>query len=1055
MNDFIDLTNDDPEPVQVAANNSASDSIVFEPARPAVSAPPAPQPIVQRRSIKRERQEAQYRALVQSLNSDEAHRLQKCYQALQDEKADIMVRRRALQRTAEKPVLSATSAREKAMLDAALLTFGQWVDLVRDGKVRGVDIEKMRSNGVRLANGLRSRIESLRSEEALSKLHAETNERFQQSISTDRSYLDARANSLVTPVSTTTKSKYQPDINPPNSNAEIFKRALSDAFNPGLLPDGTRLPTLARSTNGTVQDRHPLSAHTFNDLFDSDDGDDYGNYGGDDTNLINEAYEHMVDLAMQDAKPLDMPPQMHVHELEHQKQGLGWLVRAEKGSNKGGILADDMGLGKTVQTIALMYANRPDSLTTPDKKLVLIVCPVALIETWSQELKNRVKPPYRLRVYVHHRGTTGRLIVRSKELSNYDVVICTYQALVFEYKALELSNQHKTHGPHPLYDVHWHRVVLDEAHKIKNRMSKASIACAALKSEYRLALTGTPMQNKVCELFSLIRFLRIEPYWRDYTRFKHDLPVEKMDRRNLDTRGRKLATLLSAIMLRRCKDTVINGKKIIDNLPKKTVYDVYLSMEGKEKKDYDFHQKRVSEGVLDDPEMGYSHILSLILMLRMRANHPKLPKISRTLREKTKVLGRNKESREKIKQAIAFSKNLPSSLFEDTDRVCAFCSSNCAVTADTYVTNKCLHYACVQCETQQTENINEGLERVVCPQCNSTVAKFYSLELLEIIIEMPPESTPEDVLEAVIEAQTPRAELERQETLEREEQLKALQTTTIEEEDLLSDNSDWDLDFLDDPSISQSSDASQPRRTNILKLMKDSTTKYKIDDQEVLKGDPLYKRIDIDEIARLFPARNIFQAWESSVKVDGCMQLLNFILRVSPAEKVIVFTSFTSLIHVLTIPLDAAQVPYLMYTGAMTIDDRNDALRSFKTGRSRILLTSLHAGNVGLTLTEANHVILMEPFWNPYVEEQAQDRVYRIGQSRDVSIYRMRVQDTIEDRIVELQEKKRSIIESALDPNIKISNRQLSRSDLLYALGAVRRPRPPPPRPPANPAIRF
>jgi len=131
-------------------------------------------------------------------------------------------------------------------------------------------------------------------------------------------------------------------------------------------------------------------------------------------------------------------------------------------------------------------------------------------------------------------------------------------------------------------------------------------------------------------------------------------------------------------------------------------------------------------------------------------------------------------------------------------------------------------------------------------------------------------------------------------------------------------------------------------------------------------------------------------------------------------------------------------IPYEEYTGRMGIQDRDEALDRFKNGRCKLLLTSLKAGNVGLTLTQANRVIIMEPFWNPYIEDQAQDRVYRIGQAREVTIYQLYVKDTVEDRIGKLQDKKREIIESALDNSTKTRTSGLSRSDIMFALGLRR-----------------
>jgi SNF2 family DNA or RNA helicase len=126
----------------------------------------------------------------------------------------------------------------------------------------------------------------------------------------------------------------------------------------------------------------------------------------------------------------------------------------------------------------------------------------------------------------------------------------------------------------------------------------------------------------------------------------------------------------------------------------------------------------------------------------------------------------------------------------------------------------------------------------------------------------------------------------------------------------------------------------------------------------------------------------------------------------------------------------------LLYVGSMNATARNETVKEFyRNENKRVLLISMKAGNVGLTLTCANHVIIMDPFWNPYVEEQAQDRAYRIGQFRPVKIYRILVKDSVEDRIMELQKKKKELIESALDEKGRNHVSGLNREEIGHLFG--------------------
>ena len=117
----------------------------------------------------------------------------------------------------------------------------------------------------------------------------------------------------------------------------------------------------------------------------------------------------------------------------------------------------------------------------------------------------------------------------------------------------------------------------------------------------------------------------------------------------------------------------------------------------------------------------------------------------------------------------------------------------------------------------------------------------------------------------------------------------------------------------------------------------------------------------------------------------------------------------------------------------MSSVQRNHAVIEFADNPDvRILLVSLKAGNSGLNLTAASQVILFDPFWNPYIEEQAIDRAHRIGQRLPVQVHRVLVPNTVEDRIIELQEKKRAIIEGALDENAAREVGRLGERELAY-----------------------
>ena len=163
------------------------------------------------------------------------------------------------------------------------------------------------------------------------------------------------------------------------------------------------------------------------------------------------------------------------------------------------------------------------------------------------------------------------------------------------------------------------------------------------------------------------------------------------------------------------------------------------------------------------------------------------------------------------------------------------------------------------------------------------------------------------------------------------------------------------------------------------------------------------------------------------------MQILHEIQENDPTEKTIIFSQFTSLLDLLEVPLSNEKWSYERYDGSMKANDRADAVSDFmEKAECKVMLISLKAGNAGLNLNKASQVIILDPFWNPFVEDQAIDRAHRIMQQRRVHVHRILVENTVEDRIIALQEKKRELISTALDENAGRSISRLGERELAY-----------------------
>lgn len=173
--------------------------------------------------------------------------------------------------------------------------------------------------------------------------------------------------------------------------------------------------------------------------------------------------------------------------------------------------------------------------------------------------------------------------------------------------------------------------------------------------------------------------------------------------------------------------------------------------------------------------------------------------------------------------------------------------------------------------------------------------------------------------------------------------------------------------------------------------------------------------------------------WISSSKIDKALEIVRTIQERGEGEKIIISSQFTAFLDLVEVPLARRSWSYRRYDGSMKPADRHAAVVDFSSNPdTMILLVSLQAGNSGLNLAAASQMIVLDPFWNPYVEEQAVGRVHRIGQRKPVHVHRILVPGTVEDRILDLQDKKRTLIQEILGQESGMESHGLENKDLAY-----------------------
>ncbi|XP_059417696.1 transcription termination factor 2 [Carassius carassius] len=321
-------------------------------------------------------------------------------------------------------------------------------------------------------------------------------------------------------------------------------------------------------------------------------------------NATTEALDHLHDslesCPTDDTEAPD-PKGIKVELLPHQRKALAWLLWRETQKPCGGILADDMGLGKTLTMIALILSQKKKDekleewISKKDSTIVasqgtLVICPASLLHHWKKEIDKRVKSS-RLSVYLYHGPNRQR---SSSILAEHDVVITTYSLVSKEIPVQKedaekpsKDSDHVASDLPPLLRVAWARVILDEAHNIKNPKVQTSMAVCKLRARSHWAVTGTPIQNNLLDMYSLLKFLRCSPF-DEYKLWKAQ--VDNGSKRG----GERLNILTRALLLRRTKDQLDAAGKPLVSLPDRTCEVHRLKLSEDEQAVYDvvFAQSR-------------------------------------------------------------------------------------------------------------------------------------------------------------------------------------------------------------------------------------------------------------------------------------------------------------------------------------------------------------------------------------------------------------------------------------------------------------------------------
>ncbi|KIJ63774.1 hypothetical protein HYDPIDRAFT_155277 [Hydnomerulius pinastri MD-312] len=753
-------------------------------------------------------------------------------------------------------------------------------------------------------------------------------------------------------------------------------------------------------------------------------------------------------------------PGMAISLMPHQTIGVAWTLEREKSSDKGGLLGDEMGLGKTVQIIALMVANASDD---PICKTNLIVAPMALLDQWKLEIET--KTTNGMKCLIYHGSSKPK---NKKELMKYDVVLTTYHTLALEWPDLEAEQlakeklrkkkkdsfivsdsdddrktRRKKRELGLLFQVTWYRVIIDEAQNIRNRRTRISRSVTDLESTYRWGLTGTPIVNGLVDAYALFRFIKLRP-WYDWQEFNSH--IARLEKKRPDLASSRLQAIFRLILLRRKKDSLLDGKKLIE-LPVKHIEmeklefsqeerEIYLMVEAKSQAR--FNRFLRAGTVLKN----YHQVLVMLLRLRQICVHPAL--IQETC---DALIASDQLSGERdLKAEMARATHLVSSDFvskmkakykeaakirmraekESVDATIE--GEECPVCMDAFtdaVVTACGHAFCRECvvnvlntpfvQDPEDPNKYKGNEKP-CPSCRSPVSAD------KIFVREAFEPTDDELSENSSSRRAAHDDsdvemLEVSELIRHDRKGKGRATKRLRKKRYMMDSDDDDDDDMSDFIVENGEDEDEKDARRDLKkrlqkkrkMVIDSDDDFEEDEKDVIFGqaspDAVTSTGQVKMMSRFLP----------STKMKKMMEHLLIWAQENADEKTIVVSQWTEALKLVSDYLTENQIGHVKYQGSMNRPERDKAVRAFMTKeKATVMLMSLKCGGVGLNLTRANRVISLDLGWSEAIESQAFDRVHRLGQQKEVFVQRLVIENTVEDRVLALQERKKNLADGSL-----------------------------------------
>ncbi|THH07628.1 hypothetical protein EW145_g3261 [Phellinidium pouzarii] len=750
---------------------------------------------------------------------------------------------------------------------------------------------------------------------------------------------------------------------------------------------------------------------------------------------------------------ISQPHMLQAQLKEYQLKGLNWLgTLYEQGIN--GILADEMGLGKTVQSISLLaYLAEAHDIWGP----FLVVAPASTLHNWQQEL-SRFVPQLKALPYwgnVKDRATLRKFWSKKEISYNQDA---PFHVLITSYQLITQDQQY-------FQRVKWQYMVLDEAQNIKNSSSVRWKTLLGFHCRNRLLLTGTPIQNNMQELWALLHFIMpslFDSHDEFNEWFSKDIETAAAENKGSklnEHQLRRLHMILKPFMLRRVKRHVQN------ELSDKIEIDIYVDLSARQRALYKALRANVSVAELiekaaniGDAEAART-LMNLVMQFRKVCNHPELFERADVLAPFSfSEYGRpGSIAREGDFISCHYSTRSPlefsiPELFYRDGGLLSVPNENSPPSPEGGIMRSLLSiWSSSWIERSIEENDRSPFNFV--PLLGMTASEAHSLHfhstirrfIIAAAIETKRVMEDPFVMDPYFDAYETRDRfrisksfsLRHLDVAEGLPPLHEIARDSWMESCLSRPGLRWFVPpVIAPPTTMYSADRNYvERQTQLLDAPEESLALFGIPPEsrenqvicdefvERLPGVPLNGLMGespVDQLPLSYmqvpEAKRLIYDSAKLARLDALLHELK-----AGDHRVLVYFQMTRMMDLMEEYLIYRQYKYLRLDGSSKLEDRRDMVIDWQTRPDIfVFLLSTRAGGLGINLTAADTVVFYDHDWNPSNDAQAMDRAHRLGQTRQVTVYRLITRGTIDERIVQLARVKKDV------QDIVVGNKQLT-----------------------------